>query len=69
MYASDGIRMCLSALESVTQALRNAPDRYAGRVNPDNFEVGRRGLQALVCEVGELAREAIEKVAQTPTAL
>lgn len=67
MYADDAIRFILSSLEAVSAGLKNAPDRYAARVNPENFELGRRGLQSLVCEVGELVKAASRKVSESGT--
>ena len=69
MYADDGIRMCLSALESTTQALRNGWHRYGQRANPEHPECGRRAVEAFVCEIGQLARAAIDKIGVTPTPL
>ena len=69
MRTDDAIRFIVASLEAVSQGLRNAPHRFAGRCNPENQEVSRRGLEALVCEVGVLVATASKKVAETGTAL
>jgi len=69
MFASDGTRMCLAALESVAQAIRNGGHRYGQRANPEHPECGRRAVEAFVCEIGQLARAAIDKIGATPTPL
>jgi len=69
MLADDAVRFIVASLEAVSQGLRNAPHRFAGRCNPENQEVSRRGLEALVCEVGVLVAAASKKVAETGTAL
>lgn len=59
----DAVMLIQTALETVTSWLRNMPDRFASRCNPEHFEVGLRGLEAARAELSVLVREAIDRVA------
>jgi len=57
--AGAAIRLFRDSVQEMLPAMRNAPDRYASRVNPENPDTGRRGLEALRAELGEAVRRTV----------
>jgi len=57
--AQAAIRLFRDSVQELLPAMRNAPDRYSARCNPDNPDAGRRGLEALRAELGEVVRRAV----------
>jgi len=62
--AQAAIKLFREAVQELVPAMRNAPDRYAARVNPENADVGRRGLEALRAELGEAVGRASATLAE-----
>jgi len=62
--AQAAIKLFRDSVQELLPAMRNAPDRYASRVNPDNPDTGRRGLEALRAELGEVVRRAVATLSE-----
>jgi len=63
IHADDAQKLILAALETVTGWLRQMPERFAGRCNPDRVEIGLRALESARAELSVLVRQAMDKAA------